>query len=234
MRKMIKLSNVNKKFKDKSVLNNLSFNVESGKIMALLGANGAGKSSIIRLISTIYRPDTGEIHVGGLDTLKYPDEVRRKIGVLLGGDVSLYNSLTARENILYFANLQGMNRKAANLELEFLAKNLRMETYLDERVEKFSRGMKQKVAITRALIHSPEILLLDEPSTGLDINSIATVRSLIHTYKKMGRTILLSTHNISEMELCDAYIFLKNGKIKSTGSIGEIQKEDELRSLFLH
>lgn len=232
--KMIELKNVKKKFRNKVVLDDISFNVSTGKIMALIGANGAGKSTIIRLISTIYAQDEGEIIVDGLNTKKNPNEVRRKIGVLLGGDVFLYNSLSARENILYFANLQGVPSKEANIKLEQLVKMLSMEQYLDERVDKFSRGMKQKVAIVRTLIHSPQILLLDEPSTGLDIDSLAIIHSFILECRNQGKTILLSTHNVNEMALCDNYIFLKNGRIASRGNKQDFQEEDALKGLFVY
>jgi len=229
---MIKLSNINKTFKDRQVINDISFEIKPGNIVALIGVNGAGKSTLVRLISTLYKQDTGKIIVDGIDSLKYPVAVRRKIGVLLGGDVALYNLLTARENILYFAELQGVSSKEANARLKELTEMFQMQDYIDRRVDKFSRGMKQKVAFARALIHSPKILLLDEPSTGLDIESIQTIRSFIRACKQEGKTILLSTHNVSEMELCDEYIFLKNGRISSRGKKDGIKNENDLKKLF--
>ena len=228
---MIELNKVSKIFNGK-IINDVSFEVNTGNVTALIGANGAGKSSIIRLISTIYRQDMGDIRIDGVSTLDEPEKIRKKMGVLFGGDVYLYDLLTATENIMYFAMLQGVEKGVAQKRIDQLVEVFHMEDYIDRKVEKFSRGMKQKVAFTRALIHDPCILLLDEPSTGLDIEAIATVRSFIRNCKEKGITVLLSTHNINEMELCDNFVFLKNGSVTVSGKIEEIRKERELQGLF--
>lgn len=229
---MIELNKVSKIFNGKKIINDVSFEVNTGNVTALIGANGAGKSSIIRLISTIYRQDMGDIRIDGVSTLDEPEKIRKKMGVLFGGDVYLYDLLTATENIMYFAMLQGVEKGVAQNRIDQLVEVFHMEDYIDRKVEKFSRGMKQKVAFTRALIHDPCILLLDEPSTGLDIEAIATVRSFIRNCKEKGITVLLSTHNINEMELCDNFVFLKNGSVTVSGKIEEIRKERELQGLF--
>ena len=216
---MIELNKVSKIFNGKKIINDVSFEVNTGNVTALIGANGAGKSSIIRLISTIYRQDMGDIRIDGVSTLDEPEKIRKKMGVLFGGDVYLYDLLTATENIMYFAMLQGVEKGVAQKRIDQLVEVFHMEDYIDRKVEKFSRGMKQKVAFTRALIHDPCILLLDEPSTGLDIEAIATVRSFIRNCKEKGITVLLSTHNINEMELCDNFVFLKNGSVTVSGKI---------------
>lgn len=209
---MIELNKVSKIFNGKKIINDVSFEVNTGNVTALIGANGAGKSSIIRLISTIYRQDMGDIRIDGVSTLDEPEKIRKKMGVLFGGDVYLYDLLTATENIMYFAMLQGVEKGVAQKRIDQLVEVFHMEDYIDRKVEKFSRGMKQKVAFTRALIHDPCILLLDEPSTGLDIEAIATVRSFIRNCKEKGITVLLSTHNINEMELCDNFVFFEKWK----------------------
>lgn len=229
---MIELNKVSKIFNGKKIINDVSFEVNTGNVTALIGANGAGKSSIIRLISTIYRQDMGDIRIDGVSTLDEPEKIRKKMGVLFGGDVYLYDLLTATENIMYFAMLQGVEKGVAQKRIDQFVEVFHMEDYIDRKVEKFSRGMKQKVAFTRALIHDPCILLLDEPSTGLDIEAIATVRSFIRNCKEKGITVLLSTHNINEMELCDNFVFLKNGSVTVSGKIEEIRKERELQGLF--
>lgn len=229
---MIELNKVSKIFNGKKIINDVSFEVNTGNVTALIGANGAGKSSIIRLISTIYRQDMGDIRIDGVSTLDEPEKIRKKMGVLFGGDVYLYDLLTATENIMYFAMLQGVEKGVAQKRIDQLVEVFHMEDYIDRKVEKFSRGMKQKVAFTRALIHDPCILLLDEPSTGLDIEAITTVRSFIRNCKEKGITVLLSTHNINEMELCDNFVFLKNGSVTVSGKIEEIRKERELQGLF--
>ena len=229
---MIELNKVSKIFNGKKIINDVSFEVNTGNVTALIGANGAGKSSIIRLISTIYRQDMGDIRIDGVSTLDEPEKIRKKMGVLFGGDVYLYDLLTATENIMYFAMLQGVEKGVAQKRIDQLVEVFHMEDYIDRKVEKFSRGMKQKVAFTRALIHDHCILLLDAPSTGLDIEAIATVRSFIRNCKEKGITVLLSTHNINEMELCDNFVFLKNGSVTVSGKIEEIRKERELQGLF--
>ena len=231
---MIELNKVSKIFNGKKIINDVSFEVNTGNVTALIGANGAGKSSIIRLISTIYRQDMGDIRIDGVSTLDEPEKIRKKMGVLFGGDVYLYDLLTATENIMYFAMLQGVEKGVAQKRIDQLVEVFHMEDYIDRKVEKFSRGMKQKVAFTRALIHDPCILLLDEPSTGLDIEAIATVRSFIRNCKEKGITVLLSTHNINEMELCDNFVFLKNGSVTVSGKIEEIRKERELQLSLIH
>ena len=170
------------------------------------------------MIATLLKQNKGTILIDNIDTIKQPHKAREKIGILLGGDVSLYERLTARENILYFADLQSVERKIAEQRLNELVELLDMNGYIDRRVGGFSRGMRQKVAFARSIIHSPDVLLLDEPSTGLDINSIKDVQNFILYCKSQGKTILLSTHNAHEMErLCDNLVFIEEGKIVAQG-----------------
>ena len=206
-------------------LNDVSFSVEKGEFVAVLGHNGSGKSTTMRMIATLMKQDKGIITVNGINTSDNPAEARKQIGVLLGGDVSLYDRLTARENILYFADLQGVEREVADKRIQELSSLLDMDDFLDRRVAGFSRGMRQKVAFVRSIIHDPDILLLDEPSTGLDINSIKDVQDFILFCRNRKKTILLSTHNAHEMEfLCDNIVFIDEGKIIAKG-----KKEDLLR-----
>ena len=215
---MIEIHNLTKKFGKKIALNDISFCANSGIITGLIGSNGSGKSTTMRMIATLLRQDNGFISIDGIDTIKYPQKAREKIGVLLGGDVSLYERLTAKENILYFADLQNVERTVAEQRLNELVELLCMNDYIDRRVGGFSRGMRQKVAFARSIIHSPDVLLLDEPSTGLDINSIKDVQNFILYCKSQGKTILLSTHNAHEMErLCDNLVFIEEGKIVAQG-----------------
>lgn len=172
----------------------------------------------MRMIATLLRQDQGSVIIDGVDTVNYPHKARKKIGILLGGDVSLYERLTAKENILYFSDLQSVERKVAEQRLKELVELLDMNAYIDRRVGGFSRGMRQKVAFARSIIHSPDVLLLDEPSTGLDINSIKDVQNFILYCKSQGKTILLSTHNAHEMErLCDSLVFIEEGRIVAQG-----------------
>ena len=235
---MIRIDNLTKHFGKKVAVHDISFCAESGVITGLIGSNGSGKSTTMRMIATLLKQDAGTIRIDDIDTLKQPQKARKKIGILLGGDVSLYERLTARENILYFADLQNLGRQIAEPRLKELSDLLDMGEYLDRRVEGFSRGMRQKVAFARSIIHSPDVLLLDEPSTGLDINSIKDVQNFILYCKSQGKTILLSTHNAHEMErLCDYLVFIENGEIVAQGKKQFLLQEskcDDTADLFFY
>lgn len=187
---MLKVNNLTKKFKDTTVVDNLSFEVKEGEIVGLLGENGAGKTTTLRMISTMLKITSGEISVNELDVKNNPDKVRGQIGILFGGDVGLYDRLTGRENIKYFANLFGMSDSEANKRIDELANDFGMIEYINKRVGKFSRGMKQKVSIARSIIHNPSVMLFDEPSTGLDVGATRVVHDFIRKCKKENKTIL--------------------------------------------
>lgn len=223
---MITIKNITKTFGKKIAVDDLSFCAEPGVITGLIGGNGSGKSTTMRMIATLLKQDSGTIIINGIDTIKNPIDARKQIGILLGGDVSLYDRLTARENILYFADLQGMDDQAAQNSLKELSDLLGMDEFLDRRVAGFSRGMRQKVAFARSIIHDPDVLLLDEPSTGLDINSIKDVQDFILFCKQRKKTIILSTHNAHEMEtLCDNIVFIDEGKVIAEGKKEELLKK---------
>lgn len=228
---MISVKNVSKKFGEKFAVNNISFSAPSGMITGLIGSNGAGKSTAMRLMCTLLKPTSGSIMMNNIDVVKSPQKAREKIGILLGGDVTLYDRLTAKENILYFADLQGMKRTVSEKRLLELSALLGMNEYLDRQVSGFSRGMRQKVAFGRSIIHSPDVLLLDEPSTGLDINSIRDVQNFILHCKKQGKTIVLSTHNPTEMALCDHVVFIENGVVIGQGSKTELFEKTGCKSV---
>lgn len=214
-------SKTNKKI---TVVDNLNFIVNNGEIVGLLGENGAGKTTTLRMISTMMKPTKGTAVVNGFDIFKESEKVRREIGVLFGGEVGLYDRLTARENIRYFAKLYGMNDLHIEKRIDELSKNLGMVEYIDKRVSQFSRGMKQKVSIARSIVHSPSTMLLDEPSTGLDVLATRTIKDFILKCKSKNKTILFSSHSMSEVEkLCDRVIIIHKGKVKAQGTIDELK-----------
>lgn len=216
---MITVNEVCKSFGKTQVIRSVSFTAQSGQITGFLGANGSGKTTTMRLISTILKPDSGSITVDGADVIRDPAAARRHMGVLFGGDVSLYNRLTAWENIMYFAKLQGMDEDRAAERIKVLSNLLDMERYLFRRVQGFSRGMRQKVAFAKSIVHDPSTILLDEPSTGLDIYSIRDVQDFILTCKDQGKTVLVSTHNMHEIErLCDNLVIIADGRIIRSGT----------------
>lgn len=223
---MISVSNVSKSFGKAKIIKDISFVAQPGQITGLIGANGSGKTTTMRLISTILKPDCGSIFVDGVDAVTNPEEARKNLGVLFGGDVSLYNRLTAWENILYFAKLQGMSDEEAEMRIKILSNLLDMDRFLFKRVAGFSRGMRQKVSFAKSIVHNPSVIILDEPSTGLDIYSIRDVQDFILTCKEQGKTVLVSTHNMHEIErLCDNLVILADGCVVRNG-----KKEDILNA----
>lgn len=226
-KKMISVSNVSKSFGKAKVIKNISFVAKPGRVTGLIGANGSGKTTTMRLISTILKPDSGTIEIDGVNVVANPDSARKNLGVLFGGDVSLYNRLTAWENIMYFAKLQGMNQAEAEKRIKILSNLLDMDGYLFKKVAGFSRGMRQKVSFARAIVHDPSSILLDEPSTGLDIYSIRDVQDFVLTCKEQGKTVVVSTHNMHEIErLCDDLVIISDGKIIRNGTKEEILRNE--------
>lgn len=234
---MLEVKGLSKEFKNVKAVKDISFQVNEGEIVGLLGENGAGKTTTLRMLSTMLKPTGGTAIVNGYDVIKDGDNVRRQIGILFGGEVGLYDRLTARENIRYFANLSGISDEEADKTIAELAKDLEMEEYIDRRVGKFSRGMKQKVSIARSIVHSPSVMLFDEPSTGLDVSAARIVQDFILKCKEMNKTILFSSHSMKEVEkLCDRVIIINKGRIIEQGTIDELKKKhgnDDLEEVFV-
>lgn len=234
---MLVLNDVTKKFKDKTVVDNVSFTVNPGEIVGLLGENGAGKTTTLRMISTMLKISGGKISVNGIDVATSPVEVRNEIGILFGGDVGLYERLTGRENIKYFADLYGMAKEDSTKRINELAKAFGMEDYIDTPVSKYSRGMKQKVSISRSIIHEPSVMLFDEPSTGLDVSAARVIQDFILKCKEENKTILFSSHSMKEVEkLCDRVIIINKGILLENCTINELKekyKNEDLEEVFL-
>lgn len=234
---MLEVKNLSKKFKNTVVVDNLSFHVKEGEIVGLLGENGAGKTTTLRMISTMLKITSGEIKVNNYDAAKEPEKVRKEIGILFGGDVGLYDRLSGRENIRYFANLFGMTDDEANRRIDDLARDFGMIEYMNNKVGKFSRGMKQKVSISRSIVHNPSIMLFDEPSTGLDVRATRVIHEFIKKCKTENKTILFSSHSMAEVEkLCDRVVIIHKGKLVEQGTIKELKekyKNDDLEEVFV-
>ncbi len=233
---MIEVNNLSKNFKNFKALDNVSFTVNKGEIVGLLGENGAGKTTLLRILSGIYSLTSGSVIIDGKSIVKNQQEVKKIIGVLFGGEVGLYDRLTARENITYFAEFYKINKKEIDERINKLSKTLLMDEYIDKRVGKFSRGMKQKVAICRSMIHEPQLMFFDEPSTGLDVTSSRLIHDYIQHCKDSGKTIILSSHSMNEVEkLCDRVIIINKGKIIDEGKVGDLKLKynDDLENLFV-
>lgn len=234
---MIEVQQVTKQFGAFTALEDVSFRVEAGEVYGLLGENGAGKTTMMRMMATILRPTSGNIEVAGFSVIKEPNEVRRRIGILFGGDVGLYSRLTARENIAYFGSMYGMDRTAIEHRIKRLSQMLEMDSFLDRRVGPFSRGMKQKVAIARTLVHDPQVILLDEPTTGLDVTAATMFRKMMGTLQEEGKTILFSSHNMGEIDkLCKRISLIHKGRLQYAGTLQKLREQygmQDLDDLFM-
>jgi sodium transport system ATP-binding protein len=201
----------------------LSFVAERGAIVGVLGPNGAGKTTLLRLLSTALRPSSGTALIDGHDVVRQPREVRRRLG-FLSGTTGVYERLTPREVITYHGRLHGMQGAALERALGELLERLDMLAYADRRCLQLSAGMKQKVSIARTLVHDPDLVVLDEPTTGLDVAAARTILELISECKRRGKTVLLSTHRMSEVErLCDRIVVLHRGRACFEGTPGDLR-----------
>jgi sodium transport system ATP-binding protein len=197
----------------------VSFSVENGQVLGLLGPNGAGKTTTLRILSTALQANAGKVMVNGIDVLKNPLQARKKIG-FLSGSTGLYGRLTGRENISYFGQLHGLNKAQIKARISELSQMLEMDSFLDRRCENFSTGMKQKTAIARAVVHQPEVVILDEPTTGLDIMATQTVLNFIRDLKNQGVPVIFSTHHLDEVSLlCDRVAVIDKGLGKFNDSV---------------
>ena len=233
----LQVKGLTKKFKNFVAVDDVSFNVEDGEVLGLLGENGAGKTTTLRMIATMLKTSAGTAIVDGHDVNKDATAVRRSIGILFGGEVGIYDRLTARENIVYFAKLSGLSKEETNRNIDKLVKEFEMESYIDRKAGKFSRGMKQKVSIARSIVHNPKVMLFDEPSTGLDVSATRSVHQFIMNCKKDNKAVILSSHSMYEVEkLCDRVAIINKGKIVDIGTIQELKdkyNEQNLEELFI-
>lgn len=234
---LLEVKNLTKKFKDFTAVDNVSFKVDEGEILGLIGENGAGKTTTMRMLATMLKVTSGEGTISGYDLIKEPESVRAEIGILFGGEVGLYDRLTARENIMYFAQLNGMKTDDANKSIEELTTQLEMGEFIDKRVGKFSRGMKQKVAIARSIVHRPSVMLFDEPSTGLDVSATRLIQDFIINCKSEGKAVLFSSHSMKEVEkLCDRIVIMHKGNIVEQGTIDSLKakyENDDIEEIFV-
>ena len=200
--------------------------IPHGQAALLVGANGAGKSTLLRLVAGLCRPSAGSVKINGRDPQRIP-EARAEIG-LLSHQTLLYDELTARENLHFFAQLYGLDDPDQRLDEALAAVDLNER--LDQRVGSFSRGMKQRLAIARAILHGPSILLLDEPFTGLDTSACATLHRLLHRFRQEGRTCILVTHRLDEADgLVDRLLVIERGQWRLDQVLTE--NSNQLRTL---
>ncbi|SFU27438.1 ABC transporter ATP-binding protein [Pseudoduganella namucuonensis] len=202
---------------------NVEFSCAPGEVLGLLGPNGAGKTTTLRLLSTALKADAGSAWVDGVDLLQDPLAARQRIG-FLSGSTGLYGRLTARENVEYFGRLHGMSAPYLKRRCDELFELLQMQDYGNKRADQLSTGMKQKCAIARTVVHEPRLVILDEPTTGLDVMSAKILLDFIASYKALRIPLIFSTHHLHEVEkLCDRVCVINRGKTAFHGTLEQLR-----------
>ncbi|MFP3390928.1 ATP-binding cassette domain-containing protein [Brevibacillus sp. SIMBA_040] len=216
---VIETVQLSKRFGNRTVVNSVSLEVQSGEIFGFLGRNGAGKSTFINMLTGIIRPTSGSIRM--FDSNTTSEEWKRRIGVL--PDYStFYDSLTAAAHLHYFARVKGV--QLTQQECNRLLAAVELEEHAARKAKTFSFGMKKKLGIAQALVGDPELLFLDEPTSGVDVESALHIQELLRSLHKQGKTIFMTSHNLNEVEkICTRIAIMKNGKIGSLGSLDELQ-----------
>jgi len=210
----------------------LSLHVAPGEILCLLGPNGAGKTTTVRMASTLLRPTSGRVTIAGVDAVRDPRGARRDLGLVLGGDRGFYMRASTRENVRFFGVLQGLTSREARRRTEIVLEQVGLADRASDPVEALSRGMRQRLHIARALTSSPRLLLLDEPSTGLDPQTARDLRSLVRGLVDDGAAILLTTHDMREAEqLADRVAVIDQGRMVAHGGVPEIARSAGVTSV---
>ncbi|MBN2064582.1 MAG: ATP-binding cassette domain-containing protein [Sedimentisphaerales bacterium] len=238
---MISICNITKTFyhsggREVPAVRGVSFETAPGEIFGLLGPNGAGKTTLLRILAGIIAPDSGSCIVDGLDSREYPEAIRSRIG-FLSGNTRLYKRMTAREVLFYFGRLNNMPDELIEKRIGQVSEILDMDSFLDRRCESFSTGQMQRAGIARVIIHDPKILILDEPTLGLDIMSSQAILDFIRNARQQGRTVIFSTHYMTEAEmLCDRIGLINNGELLTIGTRQALYQQtgkDNLQEAFL-
>jgi sodium transport system ATP-binding protein len=238
---MIEARSLSKRFHDKKrgeihAVENVSFRCDPGRIYGLLGANGAGKTTTLRMLATILEPTDGTAVICGYDVVEHPEKVRANIG-FLSTATALYPRLTAQELVEYFGRLNGLDEPTLKKRIDDIFNRLDMNSFRDRRCDKLSTGMKQKTSIARTLVHNPPVMIFDEPTLGLDIMTARTITSFIRECRDNGKTVIFSTHIMSEVEkLCDTIGIIHDGKLLTEGTLAQLRQshgESDLEEIFV-
>lgn len=233
---MIEVQNLTKSFKDLVAVEGVGFHARNGAITGLLGHNGAGKSTTLRILYGLLKADKGRAMVDGIDVMTEPLKVQAAIGVMTDAH-GLNPRLTAREHIEYFARLRKMKKAQIQRRIDELIVTLDMGEIADRRAEGFSQGEKMKVCLCRSLVHDPQNLIMDEPTNGLDVMTTRSVRSILLKLKKDNKCILLSSHIMQEISaLCDEIVVIADGKVLMQGTLDELARrtdESDLEEAFM-
>ncbi len=222
---MIELANLTKHYDELVAVDGITLKVEAGEVLALLGPNGAGKTTTVRMLSAILQPTAGRARVAGLDVVTQAREVRRIVGMLTETP-GLYTRMTGREYLEFFAAMYGMPSAITQRRIRELAERFEMTDALDRRLGYYSKGMAQKIALIRTLVHDPQVLLLDEPTSAMDPQSARLVRNTILELRRERRTLIVCTHNLPEAEeLADRIAIIRKGRIVTQGTLPELKRQ---------
>ena len=228
---MIEASNLSKRFGAVEAVRDVSFTARDGEITGILGANGAGKSTTLRMVYGVLTPDSGKASIDGIDIRGETSRARARVGVLPHA-AGLYGNLSARENIQYFGSLQGVGSEALAKRTGELSQILGLEDFLDRRAKGFSQGQRIKVALARALVHDPGNIVLDEPTNGLDVMAIRNLRDMLLALKQEGRCVLFSSHVMQEVgALCDRVVIIGHGRVLADATVQSIREQSSTGSL---
>ncbi len=219
----VKVDRLEKTLGSNQVLRGITFEAHSGEIFGLLGPNGAGKTTTLRVICTLLGPDSGSVAVLGYDTRVSPQEVRRRVGVVTA-EIGIYPRLSARENIAYFAELSGVLDGEVSHRVDAVIERLDMSSFARQRAESLSSGQKQKVAIARAIVHDPPVLMFDEPTSNLDVLASREIREFMVESKGRGKSVIFSTHVLHDAErLCDRVTIIHQGRVVASGATADVR-----------
>ncbi len=233
--KIIEVHNLMKKFGDFEANKNLSFDVYRGEIFGFLGANGAGKTTAIKILCGLLKPTSGEVRVAGIDINKNPEEVKKHIGYM-SQMFSLYNDLTVKENFRFYGGVYGLSKKEIKERTQFFLGKLKMQDYENMLLKNIPLGWKQKLAFSVASIHKPEIIFLDEPTGGVDPITRRQFWEMIYEASAAGTTIFVTTHYMDEAEYCERVSIMSEGEIKALGSPHNLKTEfgaNNMNEVFL-
>ncbi len=227
-RVVVEAVDLEKRFRRFHAVRGVSFRCYAGEVFGLLGPNGAGKTTTIRVLTTILRPTAGTGRVAGHDVVRNPAEVRRMIGVL-PENAGVYGRLTGRDVIRYTGRLHGVLPDVLEARLQAICERLDLGSHLDRLTDTYSKGMRQKLNIARALVHDPPVVFLDEPTSGLDVISARAVRDVIQGFKQEGRCVIMSTHVMEEAErLCDRVAIIAAGRVRAQGRLEDLKAQTGL------
>lgn len=234
MNPIVSVSHLSHRYGSRLALDDINFEVQPGEVFGLLGPNGAGKTTTIRLVNGLFTPTAGVLRVLGFDPIRQGDEVRSRTGVLTETP-ALYERLTARQNLEFFATLMGLPAAERHTRVDELLKFFELEERANDRAGTFSKGMKQRLALARAILNHPALVFLDEPTAGLDPEASQQVRDWIaHVSRQEGHTVILCTHILSEAErLCDRVAVMAPGRMLAVGTLQDLRRQ-VMPGLWLH